>query len=189
MAVNAGSYRSAVNSNSLALLLQGSGHFQIAYRYHCASVCVSVFECADAKSFHWEAPAITQQREEILIRALERCDYFRLCRFLSWLRSLHSPSALFVFTVFEFLSSLIAALLVIGSHISVWFCIQCERRQFCTVKLKKTSWLLLYLVINLMFILAVVHPIIEPFLLVCFHNLPLSLPLFTPPSFICFYPS
>lgn len=38
MAVDASSFRSAVNSNSLAILLQGSGHFQIALS-PCIGVC------------------------------------------------------------------------------------------------------------------------------------------------------
>lgn len=82
MAVDASSFRSAVNSNSLAILLQGSGHFQIAL-----SLCIGV--CGTLK---WFFSSVLHLREYLLL--------LRLLVMPSRLQSLPLWSLLFSLLVF-----------------------------------------------------------------------------------------
>lgn len=80
MAVDASSYRSAVNSSSQAILRQGSGHFEMALSL---CVCDGVALCESWMCWHQSlslrGSCNNINREVLLIRALDRWEYFMLC--------------------------------------------------------------------------------------------------------------
>jgi len=82
MAVDACSYRSAVKSNSLELLLRTTKD--------CSPLRASV-NVLTQKPFYQEPSAITSSWDSP-IRAIECCNYLKLCKFLSWQPSLYNPS-------------------------------------------------------------------------------------------------
>lgn len=136
MAVDVGSYRSAVNSNSRALLLPGSGHFEILLSLCTLCMCVYVWLCANVPSlFSWDACATTQRRGDShrSIRALRLLKVVQI----SCLGCCPSSIHLWCLSSFPF-SLIIIAPFVIAAHTRRLFCAVLPTTPMCIVHHEKS---------------------------------------------------